>query len=248
MKDKKKSNVWFYGIILFTSAFIVLLFAGFSQIRMNRSLDDYKSQVFNTESEKNKYLQNFSSAQEMNEKLNEEIKTLEEENSELLSENYALKSEKAALEAAISKKKTASDGLANVINAYIGGEVAEAASLLKNVDSNYLEDKSFEIFSILDTKIKLEAGKLLYDEGYSLYKRAKYAEASEKLLLSSQYAPAETFSDKCLYYLSYAQVKIGDTVAALEHMTSLIDRFPESRYLKSAKQFISKYGLEEPNN
>jgi predicted lipid-binding transport protein (Tim44 family) len=38
-ENKKKSSVWLYAVILFFSAFIVLVFAGYSQIKLNKSLE-----------------------------------------------------------------------------------------------------------------------------------------------------------------------------------------------------------------
>lgn len=241
MIDNKKSKIWVYAVILFTSAFIVLLFTAYSQIKLNNNLSDYKNQVYNKESEKNKYQQNFSSAQEMNAKLNEEIKKLEEENSTLKSDIVVLNSEKESIETTLDKKITAVEGLSNAMTIYLNGNVVECASLIKGIDVANLDGKAAETYKTLTLKAYSEAGKILFNEGYSLYNRAKYSEATEKLLLSSQYSPAETFSDKCLFYLAYSELKIDKTAAALEHMNMFINNYPSSKYLKSAKRFVERY-------
>jgi len=237
----KKSKIWIYAVILFTSAFIVLLFTAYSQIKMNKNLNDYKSQIYNKESEKNKVQQNFSSAQEMNAKLNEDIKKLEDENVVLENEISNLKKDNESIEETLKIKSEAVEGLSNAIIEYLNGNIVACAGLLKSIDVANLDTKTVITFNVLTLKANAEAGKILFDEGFSLYNKAKYSEATEKLLLSAQYAPGETFSDKCLYYLAYAEVKNNNTTSALEHMNKLIASFPSSKYLNSAKRFIAKY-------
>lgn len=241
MKETKKAKIWIYAVILFTSAFIVLVITAFSQIKLNNNLDDIKNQAYNKETEKNKYQQKFSSAQEMNTKLNEEIMRLQEENNILHDAISDIKNEQENISAAIKKKNEANEGLFNALTLYLNRNVVESAALLKNIDAEKLDIKADEAYKALKLKVNAEAGKLLFNEGYTLYRTAHYTEAAEKLLLSSQYAPSETFSDKCLFYLSYAEFKSGNTTAALEHMEQLIRLYSSSKYRKSAKQFIAKH-------
>ncbi len=241
MKENKKASIWLYAVILFTSAFIVLLFAGYSQIRLNQNLNEYKSQVFNTESEKNEYLRNFASAQEMNVELNKEISLLEEENADLKKKISDLADEKAALQNVLRQRQEAADNLAKVIGIYLEGDVIGAVKQLKIVDVAALDEITAQTFKIFEEKVTAEAGKQLFDEGFSLYDRAKYEDAAVKLLLSFQYAPKEEFSDKCLYYLAYAKLRAGNKAEALEHMSRLVLEYPQSSYLRRAKQFVSRY-------
>ncbi len=241
MSENKKSNVWLYAVILFTSAFIVLLFAGLSQIKMNKNLSAYKSQVFTTENEKNKYQQNFSSAQEMNQKLNDQISALENETLVLKNMIRDLNNDKAVGDAATQKKNEAEENFHSVLSEYMKRNVTEAAGLLASVDSSLFEGKDLEAFNALDLKVRSEAGKLLYDEGYKLYRQGKYTEAAVKLELSLGYAKKETFSDNCLFYLAWAEIKTGNKTAAVNHMRLLVQEYPESGYLKGAKSFINRY-------
>lgn len=240
MKNKK-SNVWLYAVILFTSAFIVLLFAGYSQIRLNKNLDDYRSQVFSTETEKNEYLRNFASAQEMNEELNREIDQLEEEKEVLMKEISNMLDDKEDIEDILKLKQKAVASFANIFDVYLQGDAIRTAEQLKTVNVEDLDHEAAVTFQTLEKRVKAEAGKLLFDEGFSLYDRAKYTQAVGKLLLSFQYAPKEEFSDKCLYYLAYSKFKVGDKANALEQMERLIREYPESNYLYRAEQFVNKY-------
>lgn len=241
MNENKKSKIWVYAIILFTSAFVILLLTAYSQIKLNKNLSDYKSQISSQETEKKKVQQNFSSAQEMNSKLNEEIKKLQEENASLKDSLTELDTERVKTEETARNRITAENGLSQAMNAYLSGNIVECAGLLDGIDMTNLEGKLAETFKILSDKVKPEAGKILYDEGYNLYKRGYYSEAIPKLALSFQYAQAESFSDNCLYYLAYSELKTENKSAALESMNKLIVSYPNSSYLKSAQRFVEKY-------
>lgn len=241
MMKNKKANVWLYAVILFTSAFIVLLFAGYSQIRLNRNLDDYKKQVFSTETERNEYLRNFASAQEMNEELNKEIGQLEKANEELMKKISDLSDEKGKVEKTLKLKQKAYASLARVFDVYLQSDVIHVVEQLKTVDVKNLDQESVVVYQKLERKVMAEAGKQLFDEGFSLYDRAKYSQSLEKLLLAFQYAPKEEFSDKCLYYLAYAELRTDKKANALVHMEQLIREYPESNYLRRAEQFVDKY-------
>lgn len=241
MNENKKSKVWVYAVILFTSAFVILLLTAYSQIKLNKNLSDYKNQVSSQETEKKKVQQNFSSAQEMNVKLNAEIKKLQEENNTLRQNIYSLDAEKAAMQDLSNKKNAAAESFSNVMNLYLNGKILECAGIIDSVDAPNLELISRETYKTLVSKVKSEAGKLLFEEGLSLYNSGKYNEAAAKLLLSSQYAASESYSDRCLFYLAYSEAKLENKTAAVEYMNKLIGNYPESRYLRNAKRFVEKY-------
>lgn len=240
-ENKKKSSVWLYAVILFFSAFIVLVFAGYSQIKLNKSLENYKSQVFNTESEREMYQQHFTSAQEMNEKLNQEIDSLKSEVNDLKNDINELENSKANLTSEYQDRQAESVKLSEAMTLYIEGKAAECADLLKTINTSYLDEDSIKMMHTLQIKAGAQAGKTLYDEGYKLYLEKKYDEAASALGLSYKYAPDEEFSDKCLYYLSYSELKAGNKEMAIEKMNLLIQTFPESKYLSKAKSFIKRY-------
>jgi TolA-binding protein len=241
MNDTKKSKIWVYAVILFMSAFIVLLLTAYSQIKLNKNLSDYKNQVYSKESENKKVRQNFSSAQEMNAKLNEEIKELQEENDSLNESVTGLETEKNNLVEKASKKDAAVNSLARAVNAYLDGNIVECAGMMNAIDTANLDGTAAETYKVLSAKVKAEAGEILLDEGYAAYKKEKFSEALPKLALSYQYAPSESYSDKCLFYLAYTELKLDDKAAAIEHMNQLIAAYPESGYLKSAKRFVDRY-------
>ena len=242
MSDKKKkSSVWLYAVILFFSAFIVLVFAGYSQIRLNKSLESYKSQVFNTESEREMYQQHFASAQEMNEELNKEIDDLKMQVDSLSQEIKALEESNADLESKLQTAEAHEVKLSNAMKLFLDGRAAECVDFIKTIDTEHMKKDTLAMLDTLRQKASAQAGELLYDEGYELYSEKKYAEAISAFELSFKYAPEGEFSDKCLYYLSYSELKAGDKEKAVDNMVLLTVKFPESKYISKAKSFIKQY-------
>lgn len=52
-KDKK--TVWIYAVVLFTSAFIVLMITAYSQIKVNKNIDYVRDKLGNSEKEKKQF-------------------------------------------------------------------------------------------------------------------------------------------------------------------------------------------------
>jgi TolA-binding protein len=243
MKDNKnvKSKIWVYAVVLFMSAFIVLLYTFSSQIKLNNNINNYKTQISSQESEKNKYHLSFVNAQDVNNKLNEENKRLEA-NVKFIYDNYEkLQSDKSEMEDIYNRTTAANEMLCKAQAEYLAGNTVVCASTLKGIDVNSLSVNVKEIFRTLSEKAYVEAGKLTFDEGYKLYKSKKYPEAVEKFALSKGFSTTAVYSDKCLYYLAISEQKGGHMIEALEHMKALLHDYPKSRYIKSAEAFIKKY-------
>lgn len=242
MKENKRASVWVYAVVLFTSAFIILLFAAISQIRINNDLDEYKSKVDSKETENNLVHENFLSAQEMNKRLNEKIDELDKNNQALKNENENLNSEIKNLDAKVIKRDESFETLIQALSAYQKGDEVGCAALIKKIDTAAINEEQVQIYNEIALEVYSEAGKKLFNEGYYLYKEAQYKEAIKNLLLSYEYAPRDVFSDKCLYYLAYSQMRADMTDEAVKHMNILIRDYPSSKYIKYAKDFIERYG------
>jgi len=240
--EKKKASVWVYAVVLFTSAFIILLFTAISQIRINKYLDDYRNKVDIKESEKNLVEENFLSAQEMNKKLNEKIDELNKNNETLANEIEDLKKVTEELKETIQKRDESIKILMQALSAYKNGDMAESAALIKKIDIAAIDEDQAQFYNQLAEEVYSEAGRKLFNEGYYLYKDREYEEAIKSFLLSYEYAPADEFSDKCLYYLAYSEMRIDKIDEAVKHMKKIINDYPASRYVKYAKDFVERYG------
>jgi len=62
MNNNDKKTVWVYAVILFTSAFIVLLITAYSQIKVNKNIDEVRNKLGSTEKEKSNFQMSLSSA------------------------------------------------------------------------------------------------------------------------------------------------------------------------------------------
>lgn len=242
MNDSKKSKLWVYAVVLFTSAFIVLLFTAYSQIKLNENLNSYKNQVINKETEKNEVQQNYLSAQEMNEDLNKEIESLKEENEKLKASNSILENENDYFDEELKKLNDEYDDFLSALNLYMNGDFVNSAEALKCIEAANSEISGNDYYISFSKTVYNKAGKTLYDEGYASYKKRNYEEAMKKLLSSYEYTPNEDYSDECLYYIAYSQLNLKNKSAALDYMNTLVVDHPESNLIKSAKRFIIKYG------
>ena len=248
MPDKRnvKANIWVYAVVLFTSAFIVLLITAYSQIKLNRNIVDFKNQISSQKSEKNKYQLNFENAQEINNKLSEENAKLNTDNKTLSATIEKQNNDMKTAEDQAARKIIQYESLSQAQAEYLKGNTVICAQTLKNIEQPMLDEKAKEAFELLSKKVYGEAGKELYEEGYKLYNRGDYAAAAEKLSMSREFSENEDYSDNCLYYMAYALQKSGNTLKAIDNMNLLINEYPSSTFIKSAKKFIQKYGGIKP--
>lgn len=236
-----RSKIWLYAVVLFTSAFIVLLLTAYSQIKLNKNLSDLNNEVYTKEHENKQVQLSFANAQELNNKLIEENKLLQDEKDSLALELGQLKYDKEASDILYNSKLDTYDKLCQAQSEYMEGKLVESAEQIEKVDASLLDAYGSELYNQLKSKTYAEAGKLLLNEGYGLYLKKDYAAAVGKLMKSREYAPYEQYSDKCLYYLAQAEAKSGNPFAGIEQMKTFVVQFPSSHYISAAKRFLSKY-------
>jgi outer membrane protein assembly factor BamD (BamD/ComL family) len=152
-----------------------------------------------------------------------------------------LEENKTSMEIEYQNGALAVKKLSEAMALFLEGKPAKCVDLIETINTVYLDADSIEMVNKLQLTAGEQAGKILFDEGYELYLDRKYVDAASKLELSYIYAPEEEFSDKCLYYTSYSELKAGNKIMAVEKMTLLIEKFPESKYLARAKSFVKRY-------
>ena len=243
MEDKRniKAKIWVYAVVLFTSAFIVLLVTAYSQIKQQRNINDFKTQISKEQNENKKFQLSYANAQEMIGKLTGDNEKLSQENKGFLERIEKLYSEISTAGEESKAKVTQYEKLSEAQAQYLQGLVAESAKILKEIDAKALNEKGVEAYNLLSAKVYSEAGRQMFDDGYELYQEGKYTEAIEKFLLSRDIARKEDYSDNCLYYLAYAQYRTGQTTIALDLMKSLPQEYPSSSFIKYARSFIQKF-------
>lgn len=236
-----KAKVWLYAVILFTSAFIVLLITAYSQIKFTRNIDSLESQINIKENEKNKFQLNLNSALKENEKLLNENQKLEEE----------LKKEKEAVEVQKRKISEIESNGNNIINSYEkllsaldeyekGDFVSSAFILIHEVKAEYLENDGLKKYNELVEKTFSKAAHTLYKDGLDLYRNDQYDEAVEKFNKSLEISDSEYFSDDCLYLSAYARYNQGNKEDALSYYRELLNKYPDSNYAKNSEIILKK--------
>ena len=243
MADKRniKTKIWVYAVVLFTSAFIVLLITAYSQIKLNRNIVDFKTQISNQQSEKNKYQLSYANAQEMNSKLSDENAILTEDNKNLQETIGMLEKDASEVSDKTTKQIAEYAKFSDAQSEYLIGNKINGAQLLKKINVSLFDDKTKELYDVYSAKIFDEVGKELYNSGYKLYTAGKYYEATEKLALSRDISFKSDYSDNCLYYLAHSVYKTGLKSSAVDYMKTLIKEYPSSSFIKYAESFVKKY-------
>ncbi|NJD02659.1 MAG: hypothetical protein FIA99_08705 [Ruminiclostridium sp.] len=240
-KRNMKSKIWVYAVVLFTSAFIVLLITAYSQIRQQKSIDNLNTQINKQQNEKKKYQLSFANAQEIITKLTGENEKLADENKNFQNTIDKQISDLNIMEEELQEKIRQYGKLSEAQSEYIKGNIVASAQIFQKINPDAFDEKAVEAYTSLSARAYSEAGRQVFDEGYKLYQQTDYSEAKSKFLLSREFSNKDSYSDNCLYYLAYAYYRTGDKTAALYLMKTLVQDYPASSFVKYARNFIHKY-------
>jgi len=238
-EKKDKGKVWVYAVVLFTSAFIVLVLTAISQIRFNKNIDEYRDQLSNKEIEKSKFQLNLNSALEENLKLKKEYDELEEELAKVNTELEKYKKETEETSAKCNEMIMAYEYLLLADNEYNDGNIVECAEIINTkIKPEFLSEAGLEKYKDLIEKSYKKAAFKLYSEGLKFYKEENYNEAVDRLLRSVKLADEEYFSDDCYYLLAYSEYYLGNKDNVRKYVELLSQKYPESGYIKYANNLL----------
>jgi len=236
-KDKK--TVWIYAVVLFTSAFIVLMITAYSQIKVNQSIDDVKDKLGDTEKEKSNFQINLSSALAENKKLNEKIQILEKEIEDARIRESNAKKELRNIEDESVLKTKYFQKLMKANIKYDNGDVKSCSLiLLRDIDKDYIDGNALIMYEKLFEKSSKKASLEFYNDGYSYYIDDDYDKAIGSFKNSIILAVDDYYSDDCYYFLGYSYFKKGNIHDAKETMNLLLTNYPNSTYKKDVKDFL----------
>lgn len=242
MEDNKKNGVktvWIYAIILFTSAFIVLLFTAYSQIKLNSNLNDYKNQISSQKKEKINFITDLNTTQIENNKLKTNIASLKEQIAKLRKERDSIVEKLKAAESKYTSVTTTYDSLLQAEKEYDNGNFVACAEILsKKYKLEQLGTSGRERFSNLIGKSYGKAAQKLYFEGYSEYVKSNYNNAISNFQRSFKLLQHEYYSDDCLYFIAYSQLKLGKNTLAKQSFSLLIKKYPESSYINDVDRML----------
>lgn len=234
-----RTKIWVYAVVLFTSAFIVLLLTAYSQLKFNKNLSEYKEKVENfqtqissKETEKNKVKTNLNAVIEDNAKLEKTIKELGNKLDELkktIEDNNNTISE---LKNQLSTMASSHYMLMKAENEYKKGNIIKTAFYIRNIDNNLLfEPETLSLYKSLYNKTIYYTAKYYYSEGYKLYKSRHYSDAAKAFENSLYYSENEYFSDDCIYFLILTGERTSDTELRDSNLVKLTEKYPQSEIL-----------------
>jgi len=237
-----KTSIWIYAVVLFTSAFIVLLLTAMSQIRFNKHIADFKNQIYTKEDEKNKFKSNLTIAIEENAKLSSEVEFL---NDQIENLKNKLKESESKSEDKINEYKKISEIYKAVLLAdleYEKGNYTECAKILyKQGNEPNIPDATIkERYRFLVDKTYKKAAYQFYREGYKSYKQGDYKSAEESFQMSVNLTDKEYFSDDCYYLMMYIKYKNNDVTSMRSIINILKTKYPDSNYIDDAKYLLEK--------
>lgn len=242
MSENNKGKIWVYAVVLFTSAFIVLLITAFSQLRFNKSIENYRLQISDSESEKNKFLINLNSALDQNMKLEQQIKELEEELKKLEEKVSELETVNSRLADERNNVNRAYELLLLAFDDFNKGNFVSCAERLTEINTSYLDDSGRKQYGYLVSRSYTKAAHELYSQGYGYYKKKNYALAVENFRRSLKFASDEYFVDDCYYLLGLSEYMLGNMENAKTAFKTIVEKYPDGSYLDAAEDYLKQIG------
>lgn len=238
-----RKTIWMYAVILFTSAFIVLLLTAYSQIKFNKNIDQYQSQISQETQAKKTFQVNFFDALDINKSLTEQLKTSKEELDKV---NGQLQEEKKVSADLQRKNQTMENLYGELIkadNEYQKGNYVASAEILMNIAEAQITNEEAKIlYQSLVSKTYGKAALKYYNEGYTSYTKKDYTAAISKLKLAQYMAPKDYFADDSYYYIINSAIKQENYTEARTYSDKLISEYPQSGFIKDVKYLMTKYG------
>jgi len=239
MNNNDKKTVWVYAVILFTSAFIVLLITAYIQIKVNKNIDEVRNKLGSTEKEKSNFQMSLSSALAENKKLNEKIQELEKEIEDSKKSEEKLEKELKDFRDENSLKFENYEKLIKENICYYDGDIKNCALILtKEINKNYLESDAIQLYQKLLALTVKKAAQEFYYDGYGYYKDKDYDKAIESLKNSLNLVEDEYYSDDCYYFIGYSYFMKGNLSLAKDAMNTLLEKYPDSTYKKDVELFM----------
>jgi len=214
------------GLICFIAGILItLMFAsGNGSNGENKLVDNQVTNNMTAEQKENK--------EETDNKAQEEIDRLTRENEEI----------KKQLDQALAEVKHYKqvNRLKEIESLKKEKKYTEAAEQLLLLNAGSFTPEELTEYEKLRKSIMPDAAKAAYDEGYRLYNSKKYREALNKLLRVQVYDPEYRRMDAVYYYLGRCSQFLDDNTSALNYFQKVVDEYPNSSYVKRAKQQIER--------
>lgn len=239
-KMREKRKIWIYAVILFASAFILLFFTAYSQIKLNKSIKDYGDQLKGNDKEQSRSGLDLNTSLQLNSQLSNQLKGANSKIAELtgyLNEQKKLNSDTRK---AYDELVKTFDYLIKAENMYKKRELTSCAvTLEEGCKKELLSKNALDRYNFLKNNSFDPAAINLYFKGYKEYKMKRYKSAINNFQLSLKLAKDEYVSDDCYYFIAFCEYKTGNTELAKSNINTLISNYPNSSYISGARQLLN---------
>jgi len=232
-KDKKKRKyLWIYAVVLFSSAFVVLVMTAFSQIKQSSNKEDYEKKL---KDYKNKYTMGQDTADKDKKILKEKIAQLESENDNIKI-NTQQNNNSQELIKKIESCKNSYEKLLESDKLYSERNYVKSAEKLSEIREEDIGKMAQKKYKLLKSKVYIYAAK-------DYYKRAKYelskennSKAMEYFQESLMFDEEKYYEENTLYYLAYLSSKLKQVEKLKLYSNELVNKYPNSEYAKKIKK------------
>ncbi len=130
------------------------------------------------------------------------------------------------------------DKLLSAYVAYVSEDFTTAGEALDKVEDKYLSKKAKGVYNELNGIVKEKYFAQLYNEGYSAYRRGRYADAIEKLKQITD--EQEDYRDGyATYYLAQSYRRNNDLASAKPYYQYVIDNYPDTERSRTALNYVN---------
>jgi TolA-binding protein len=235
-KGKKSNWFWVYAVLLFTSAFVILVVTAYSQIKYNKEKGSYQSTLENEIAQKDTYKINLSEALAENQAILDELETLKSEKQAVFEENAILKAENQKLRGDNARISKCYERYIAAEAFYAGGDWTNAATMLfEEFDVSVLTGEPAARAASIMATIGDATALRSYQDGYQAYIAGRYAEAAALFKLAYAIHDDTYYSDDCLYLEAHCYMAMQDDATAAGLLKTLIDKFPNSELTATAR-------------
>ena len=164
---------------------------------------------------------------------NQMISTLEAQIDELTSQMDKAKGEE---ENTVSRISTY-EQLVAAFSAYVASDIAAAGDALANVNTEYLNDESKNVYNTINAQVNADYVRTLYETGYNAYNAQNFAEAAANLQkvvdLDENYEQGYA-----IYYLAQAYRKSDNPESAKIYYQKIIELYPGTERARTAQNYV----------
>jgi TolA-binding protein len=234
LDPKIKKTVWTYAVIMFTSAFIVLLIVGYSYLKSPA----VPKQANSPDPSLMKSIKSITDENDRLTKANDDIQKELDKNKNLTQQQ---KNNYDTLKSTYDQTKKSYDNVLLAEIDYKKGDDVGCAELLKNSTTYSLigweaQNKYNQLLSYtLDSAIYT-----LYRIGRNQYWNDQYNPAILTLLRALRLTGKSGRADDIIYYLAKSYYDKGDMVNAKIYFQNIVENYKTSTIFSSAKRLLAK--------